>query len=81
MEGQAEHLDVEVNGVASQIALGPAPVTVFDDETGIGRQDKIAGLAYEELESAFLEQRNQWRQPCGADFVRATIAALGGHRD
>jgi hypothetical protein len=28
-----------------------------------------------------LEQRNQWRQPCGADFVRATIAALGGHRD
>ena len=30
MEGQAEDLDMEVNGIAGQIALGPAPVTVFD---------------------------------------------------
>ena len=29
-------MDVEVNGVAGQIAFGPAPVAVFDDETGIG---------------------------------------------
>ena len=36
VEGQAKNLDVEVNGVAGQIAFGPAPVAVFDDETGIG---------------------------------------------
>ena len=30
MEGQAEHLDMEVNGVAGQIAFGPTPVAVFD---------------------------------------------------
>ncbi len=32
VEGQAENLDVEVNGVARQIAFGPATVAVFDDE-------------------------------------------------
>ena len=68
MEGQAEHLDVEVNGVASQIALGPAPVTVFDGETGIGGHGKIVRLAYDELESALLEQWRQRGQPGGADL-------------
>ena len=29
VEGQAEHLDVEVDGVAAQIPLRPAPITVF----------------------------------------------------
>jgi hypothetical protein len=52
VEGQAEHLDVEVNGVAGEVAFGPAPVTVFDDEAGIGGQNKIARLAFDELESA-----------------------------
>ena len=33
VERQAEELDMEVDGVASQIALWPAPVTVFDDDT------------------------------------------------
>ena len=36
VEGQAEDLDVEVDGIASEVAFGPAPVTVFDDEAGIG---------------------------------------------
>ena len=35
VEGQAEDLDMKVNGVAGQVAFGPAPVAVFDDETGI----------------------------------------------
>ena len=35
VEGQAEDLDVEVDGIASEVAFGPAPVTVFDDEAGI----------------------------------------------
>ena len=55
VEGQAEDLDVEVNGVAGQIALRPAPVTVFDDQTRIGGQNKIARFPCDELESALLE--------------------------
>ena len=45
VEGQAKDLGTEVDGVAGQIALGPAPIGVFDDQTGIGGQGKIAGLA------------------------------------
>jgi len=75
MEGQSENLDVEVNGVASEIPFWPAPVTVFDDETGIGRQNKIVRLAWDELEAALLEQRHQRCQPGGADlFVRPAWA-------
>lgn len=59
VEGEAKDLDVEVNGVAGEVALGPAPVAVFDDETGIGGQDEVAGLAFDELESVLLQQGNQ----------------------
>jgi hypothetical protein len=38
VEGQAEDLEVEVDGVAGQIALGPAPIGVFDDQTRISGQ-------------------------------------------
>ncbi len=69
VEGQAEDLDVEVNGVAGQIAFRPAPVAVFDDEAGIGGQATIARLAGDELESALLEQRHQRCQPGGADLL------------
>jgi len=41
MEGQAEHLDVEANGIAGEISFRPAPVTVFDDETGIKETPNI----------------------------------------
>ena len=56
MEGQAQDLDKEVNGVAGQIAFGPAPVAVFDDEAGIGGQNKIACPAMAELHPVFFEQ-------------------------
>lgn len=46
MEGHPEHLDMEVDGVAVEIALGPAPVTVFDDETGIGGQNEVTRLPW-----------------------------------
>ena len=36
VEGEAENLDVKVDGVAGEVAFGPAPVGVFEDETGIG---------------------------------------------
>lgn len=68
VEGQAEDLDVEVNGVAGQISLGPAPVAVFDDESWMGGQDKIARLAGDELQAALLEQRRQQCEPGGADL-------------
>ena len=52
---------------------GPAPVAVFEDQAGIGGQTKIVRLAYEELESALLEQWPQGGQPSGADlFARPT---------
>ncbi len=76
MEGQAEHLDVEVNGIAGQIFFGPAPVGVVDDETGIGRQDEVARLTCDELESALVEQRNKRGQARGADLLTRPTAAL-----
>ena len=39
MEGQTENLNVEVNRIAGKVALGRAPVAVFDNETGIGGQN------------------------------------------
>jgi len=68
VEGHAEDLEVEVNGVAGEVAFGPAPVTVFDDEARIGRQNKIACIPRKEFKSALLEQRNQRGQPCCADL-------------
>ena len=55
VEGEAEHTHAEVNGVAGQVALGPAPIAVFDDRGGIGGQEEVAGLAFDELEAAFFE--------------------------
>ena len=69
VEGQAEDLDTEVNGVAGEVALRPAPIGVLDDETGIGGQSKIARLAFDELESALLQQWKQGGQSCGADLI------------
>jgi hypothetical protein len=42
VKGQAENVNVEVNGVAGQIALGSAPVAVFGDVAGIDGQNTIA---------------------------------------
>lgn len=69
MEGQAEDLDMEVNGVAGEVALRPAPVAVLDDETWKGGQDKIARLAGDELETMLFEQGNQRSEPGGADLL------------
>jgi len=42
MKGQAEDFDAKVDGVAGQIALRPAPVGVFDDQSRIVGQQEIA---------------------------------------
>jgi hypothetical protein len=54
VEGQSQDLDVEVNGVAGQIAFGPAPIGVFDDKTGKGGQNKIARFAEHQTQAALL---------------------------
>jgi hypothetical protein len=36
LEGQIEDLDKEVDGIARQITLGPAPIGFFDDGAGKG---------------------------------------------
>ena len=69
VEGQFEHLDMEVDGVAGEIALRPAPITVFEDESGKGRQLKVARLPCDEWESSFLQEWNQWGQARGADLL------------
>ena len=69
VEGQAEDLGTEVDGIAGQIALWPTPIGVFDDQTGIGGQGKIAGLALDQLETALLEQRGQRHHTGGADLL------------
>ena len=86
VEGQAEDLDVEVNGIAGQIAFGPAPVAVFDDESGIGGQNIVACVPSNEFKFALLEQRHQWREPGGADLfarpkwaLRPTMRRWVGH--
>jgi hypothetical protein len=52
VEAQAEYADAEVDGVACQVALGPAPVAVLDDETGIGGEIMVPRLTFAELEAA-----------------------------
>ena len=59
MEGKPQNLDMEVNGVASQTAFWPAPVTVFDDEAWERGQNEIARSLFEQLESTLLEQRQE----------------------
>lgn len=63
---------------ADQISLRPAPVGVFDDETGISWQNKIVGLARDDLEAALLEQRQQRREPVGADLFARPAGAIRG---
>jgi len=63
---QAQDLDAEVNVIAGEVALGPAAIAVFDDKVGIGGQRMIVRLLRDDLETALLEQREQWRQTRGA---------------
>ena len=73
---QPEHAHEEVNGVAGEVALGPAPVAVFDDEAGIGGQNEITGLAGDQLESALLQKPNQWGESGVADLLACPPLAL-----
>ena len=56
MEGQTEDLHEEVDGVTGLVALGPAPVTVFDDETGEGGYAKVVGGQFDQYETPLCEE-------------------------
>ncbi len=61
MEGEAKDLNKEVDGVTGQIALGPSPVGVLEDQPRVGGQLEITGLQLDELEATVLEQ---WEERC-----------------
>lgn len=55
---------------------GPAPVTVFDDEAGIGGQGKIAPLPFDQLDPPLLQERHERRQPGSADLLARPARAF-----
>ena len=69
MERQAENLDEEVNGIASEVALGPAPITIFKQEALVRRQFEVAGGLFGELKAPPLEQRGQGSYAGGSDLL------------
>lgn len=68
VKGKPEDLGVEVDGVAGEVAGGPAPVGVLDDETGEGGEGKIAAAGLEQLQSALCEQGSKGNEPGVADL-------------
>src|SRR3954464_1275684 len=52
-----QDLDKEVDGVAGEVALRPAPIAFFEDETGEGGQFEVARLLFDKLQAALLQQR------------------------
>lgn len=83
MEAHAEDGGEEVDGVTGEVAFGPSPVGVFDDETREGGEVEVMGFAFGELESALLEKGRQGDQSCGADLVAGPAGlffiVVGGH--
>jgi hypothetical protein len=57
MERKPQNLNMEVNGIAREIAYWPAPVTVFEDETREGGQNEVAPSLFEQLEVCASEAR------------------------
>ena len=78
VERQAENLDEEVNGIASQVALGAAPITVFKQEALVGGQFGVAGGPFEQLEAPLLEQRGQRSHGGGSDLLARPAAGATG---
>ena len=63
MEAHPQDLDAEVDGVAGQMAFGPAPVAVFEEEARMGGQFKVVGVAFAQGQTTLLQQgdeRNEW---------------------
>jgi hypothetical protein len=84
VEGKTENLREKVDGITGEIAFWPAPERVFYDETMESRQSEVTPFARDELETAFLKQRNERGEACGADLLAGpagffTIERAGYH--
>ena len=69
VEGQAEDFDEEVDRVAGEVLLGPAPIAVFHDEAGIIDQLKVVIRAFDQTQSAFYQKWDEWGLPSAADLL------------
>ena len=78
VEGQAEDLDEEVDGVAGEVALRPTPIRVFDQEALVMGQYEVPGGQLDELEAALLEQRGQRSYAGGSDLLTRPAAGATG---
>ena len=70
VEGQVQDFDAEVDGIAREVALGPPPVAVLDDQTRIVRHGVISRFTFLEPESPPLEQREDRSHPSWHKFNR-----------
>ena len=69
VQGEAQDMDEEVDGVPGFVPSWPAPITVFDNQTWKSGQNEIACGFFDELKSALLEQWQQQGVPGGADLL------------
>jgi hypothetical protein len=61
IEGHAENLDKEVDGIAGLVLAGPSPVGVFDKESLVGGQFEVLGFARDQFEAALAQERFERR--------------------
>src|SRR2546423_8072034 len=79
VKAQAQDLDEEVDGVAGQFALGPAPVAVFEEQAREGGQLEVACFFFDQAESSLLEQGQQGGHARGADLLAGPAMSRMGH--
>lgn len=80
VEGQAQDLDEEVDGVAGQVALWPAPVILLEDEAWESGQGEVARFLGDELESPFFQQRREFSVPRRLDLFAGPARAGRGFK-
>ena len=80
MEGAAEHLDEGGDGVAPFVGAEPAPVVVFDDQSGEVGQVEVAVWARLQAQALAGEQGRQFGAAGGLDLASepARIRRRGG---
>jgi hypothetical protein len=64
-------LDKEVDGVAGLVAMGPAPITVFDDQAWLISQLEVVGGPFDKLQAPLSKQRQERSDSGGADLLPA----------
>ena len=69
VEGEAYDPDEEVDGIARELALRPAPVGLFDEETRMVDQLVVAPFALAQGEVTSVEEGEDRSHPCGAYLI------------